>query len=102
MPITAVEKQRIETYLSDPQKFIDAEYHHYFETCIPDGTKLSRLVTKRPLETLKDSKLFPSVNRIDDAMGDRNFLCSCVTIHDAARGRPALALFDGRIAILPS
>ena len=30
-----------------------------------------------PLETLKDSKIFPSVNRIDDAMGDRNFLCSC-------------------------
>lgn len=30
-----------------------------------------------PLPRLKESKVFPSVNRIDDAHGDRNFMCSC-------------------------
>lgn len=30
-----------------------------------------------PSNYLKDSKIFASVNRIDDAYGDRNFFCSC-------------------------
>ncbi len=30
-----------------------------------------------PLASLKESKVFPSVNRIDDAHGDRNFMCNC-------------------------
>ena len=30
-----------------------------------------------PLPSLKESKIFPSVNRIDDAHGDRNFICNC-------------------------
>lgn len=30
-----------------------------------------------PLSSLKESKVFPSVNRIDDAHGDRNFMCNC-------------------------
>jgi glycine dehydrogenase len=30
-----------------------------------------------PLEYLKQSKVFPTVNRIDDAHGDRNFICNC-------------------------
>lgn len=32
-----------------------------------------------PLEYLKKSKIFPSVNRVDDAYGDRNFMCNCVS-----------------------
>lgn len=30
-----------------------------------------------PTKNLQQSKVFPSVNRIDDAHGDRNFMCSC-------------------------
>ncbi len=30
-----------------------------------------------PLDYLKKSKVFPTVNRIDDAHGDRNFMCNC-------------------------
>ena len=30
-----------------------------------------------PVNELKQNKLFPSVNRIDDAFGDRNFICNC-------------------------
>ena len=30
-----------------------------------------------PAPHLKESKVFPSVNRIDDAHGDRNFICNC-------------------------
>lgn len=31
-----------------------------------------------PLDYLKKAKIFPSVNRIDDAHGDRNFICNCI------------------------
>ena len=34
-----------------------------------------------PLARLKDGKVFPSVNRIDDAHGDRNFMCSCFDLN---------------------
>ncbi|MEN9946103.1 MAG: hypothetical protein RLZZ293_489 [Pseudomonadota bacterium] len=30
-----------------------------------------------PVKTLENNKVFPTVNRIDDAHGDRNFMCSC-------------------------
>lgn len=30
-----------------------------------------------PLDYLRKAKVFPSVNRIDDAHGDRNFICNC-------------------------
>ena len=30
-----------------------------------------------PVDRLKQNKIFPSVNRIDDAHGDRNFMCNC-------------------------
>lgn len=30
-----------------------------------------------PAQYLKESKVFPSVNRVDDVYGDRFFLCSC-------------------------
>lgn len=30
-----------------------------------------------PVDYLKGHKIFPSVNRIDDAHGDRNFMCNC-------------------------
>ena len=33
-----------------------------------------------PLPYLKENKIFPSVNRIDDVYGDRNFMCSCDSV----------------------
>ncbi len=30
-----------------------------------------------PTKHLQQNKVFPSVNRIDDAHGDRNFMCNC-------------------------
>ena len=30
-----------------------------------------------PTPEVKQNKIFPSANRIDDVYGDRNFLCSC-------------------------
>lgn len=35
-----------------------------------------------PLSWVKDNKLWPAVNRIDDVYGDRNLFCSCVPIAD--------------------
>ena len=34
-----------------------------------------------PTNELKEAKVFPSVNRIDDAHGDRNFMCSCFDLN---------------------
>lgn len=34
-----------------------------------------------PASYLRGNKIFPSVNRIDDAHGDRNFMCSCFDLN---------------------
>lgn len=34
-----------------------------------------------PTNELQEAKVFPSVNRIDDAHGDRNFMCSCFDLN---------------------
>ena len=34
-----------------------------------------------PTSELKEAKVFPAVNRIDDAHGDRNFMCSCFDLN---------------------
>jgi len=35
-----------------------------------------------PLDFIKANKFWPSVNRVDDAFGDRNLVCSCNPIED--------------------
>jgi glycine dehydrogenase len=35
-----------------------------------------------PLKWVKDRKFWPSVRRVNDAFGDRNFICSCSPISD--------------------
>lgn len=40
----------------------------------------SREQAARPLSYLREHKLWPSVNRIDNVYGDRNLICSCVSI----------------------
>ncbi len=37
-----------------------------------------------PVESLKQSKYFPPVKRIDNVYGDRNLFCSCITTEDFA------------------
>ena len=37
-----------------------------------------------PAESSRDNKFWPSVNRVDNVFGDRNFVCSCPGI-DAYR-----------------
>jgi len=33
-----------------------------------------------PLEYISENKFWPSVNRIDEAHGDRNLICSCIPV----------------------
>jgi glycine dehydrogenase len=40
----------------------------------------SREVASRPASWLKNHKVWPSVNRIDNVYGDRNLICSCPSI----------------------
>lgn len=42
--------------------------------------KYSREVATRPANWLKDHKVWPTVNRIDNVFGDRNLVCSCAPI----------------------
>ena len=35
-----------------------------------------------PLEWVRDNKFWPSVRRIDQAYGDRNLICSCISIEN--------------------
>ncbi|MBL8015835.1 MAG: hypothetical protein JNK43_01080, partial [Ignavibacteria bacterium] len=40
----------------------------------------SRTKAAYPVEGIKDNKFWPAVARVDDAYGDRNFICSCEPI----------------------
>lgn len=42
----------------------------------------SREVAGRPAPWLRDHKVWPSVNRIDNVYGDRNLICSCPSIEN--------------------
>jgi glycine dehydrogenase len=42
----------------------------------------SRKEAAFPLPYLKENKFWPAVARIDDAFGDRNLVCSCVSLED--------------------
>jgi glycine dehydrogenase len=40
----------------------------------------SREIAAYPVESLKEGKFWPSVQRVDNAYGDRNLICSCIPI----------------------
>lgn len=42
----------------------------------------TRDVAARPLAYLKEHKVWPSVNRIDNVYGDRNLVCSCPSVEE--------------------
>lgn len=42
----------------------------------------SRVEAVFPSPATRKSKFWPSVNRIDDVYGDRNFVCSCPPLED--------------------
>ena len=44
--------------------------------------KYTRQKAVYPLEWVRDRKFWPSVRRVNDAFGDRNFICSCAPISD--------------------
>ena len=46
--------------------------------------KYSREKAAFPVAGIKDSKFWPAVARVDDAYGDRNFMCSCEPIESYA------------------
>ena len=46
--------------------------------------KYTREKAVYPLEWVRDRKFWPSVRRVNDAFGDRNFICSCAPISDYA------------------
>ncbi|MEA3444612.1 MAG: glycine dehydrogenase (aminomethyl-transferring), partial [Bacteroidota bacterium] len=44
--------------------------------------KYDRTKAAFPLDWILENKFWPSVNRIDDAFGDRNLVCSCTPIDE--------------------
>ena len=40
----------------------------------------SREAAAHPLPFVKESKVWPTVSRIDSAFGDRNLICSCIPV----------------------
>ena len=44
--------------------------------------KYSREQAVFPIEYLKENKFWPSVRRVDDAHGDRNLICNCISIEE--------------------
>ena len=50
----------------------------------------SRAEAVFPSDAVRASKLWPSVNRIDDVYGDRNLFCSCVPARITPSNRGAV------------
>ena len=44
--------------------------------------KYSREQAAFPIKYLKENKFWPSVRRVDDAHGDRNLICNCISIEE--------------------
>ena len=59
---------------------------HSAEYCLRDewSHSYSRNVAAYPLDSLRESKYFSPVGRIDNAYGDRNLVCSCPSIESYA------------------
>ena len=45
-----------------------------------------------PLPSLRFDKLWPAVSRVDDALGDRNLVCSCIPVAAYAEGQEPAAI----------
>jgi glycine dehydrogenase len=45
-----------------------------------------RSIAGWPTESLRESKYWPPVGRIDGGYGDRNLVCSCPSVEDLAEG----------------
>lgn len=57
--------------------------HSQDDVLTQDWTRpYSREVAARPAPWLRDHKVWPSVNRIDNVYGDRNLVCSCPPLAD--------------------
>ena len=42
----------------------------------------SKVEAAYPVDSLREDKFWPSVNRIDNVYGDRNLFCACPSIDD--------------------
>lgn len=77
--IDAVENQEI--------AYTDSPLHHAPHTLNDMADEnwtrpYSKAAGAFPVASLKNNKFWPSVNRIDDVYGDRNFVCSCPPMSD--------------------
>ena len=70
------------TYPSDNNPLVNAP-HTLDDVLTAEWERpYSREVAGQPLAYLKDHKVWPSVNRIDNVYGDRNLICSCPNIEN--------------------
>ena len=45
----------------------------------------TREVAAFPLPWVKEAKYWPPVARVDNVYGDRNLICSCISVEEAAQ-----------------
>jgi len=59
---------------------------HTQAVCMADewDRPYSRQVAAYPMEGLRQDKMWPTVGRVDDAYGDRNLMCTCPSVEEAA------------------
>jgi glycine dehydrogenase len=74
----------IETGKVDAENNVLKNAPHTAETLISDdwNRPYSRTQAAYPAPWLKEHKFWPPVSRIDNAFGDRNFVCSCLPMSD--------------------
>ena len=75
-------RKEIETATNEEPNHIMKNAPHTLDMLTADSWNLpySRKQAAYPLEYISENKFWPSVNRIDEAHGDRNLICSCTPV----------------------
>jgi glycine dehydrogenase len=80
------EIREIESHLADPSDNVLKNAPHTAKATITDNWEhpYSREKAVFPLKWVKENKFWPNVGRVDNALGDRNLICSCPPIEQYA------------------
>jgi glycine dehydrogenase len=88
------EIQAIENGTADPENNLLKQAPHTMRVVMSEQWErpYSREEAVFPLSSLRFTKFWPAVSRVDDAYGDRNLVCTCLPIEEYADGQEPAAV----------
>jgi len=82
----------VESGIADKDNNVLKNAPHPISTISSDNWEYpySREKASFPLPFVRENKFWPSINRIDNAYGDRNLVCSCIPIEEYNSEEPVM------------